>query len=76
MHERRRYAPESLSAAAKQGGLEYALRRFNDETNRLYGVLNNRLYDRPYLAHYAKSRHEHLTKRYFTPPARPEYLLY
>jgi GSH-dependent disulfide-bond oxidoreductase len=28
----------------------YALRRFSDETNRLYGVLNNRLYDRRYLA--------------------------
>jgi GST-like protein len=28
----------------------YALRRFADETNRLYGVLNNRLYKRRYLA--------------------------
>ena len=28
----------------------YALRRFSDETNRLYGVLNNRLYKRRYLA--------------------------
>ena len=37
-------------AAAQQGNLSYALQRFNDETNRLYGVLNNRLYDRPYLA--------------------------
>ncbi len=26
------------------------MRRFTDEVNRLYGVLNNRLYDRPYLA--------------------------
>jgi GST-like protein len=26
------------------------VRRFTDEANRLYGVLNNRLYDRPYLA--------------------------
>ena len=26
------------------------MRRFTDEANRLYGVLNNRLYDRPYLA--------------------------
>jgi len=34
----------------KQGDQSYALRRFGDETNRLYGVLNNRLYDRPYLA--------------------------
>jgi GST-like protein len=37
-------------ASAKHGDLSYAVRRFNDETNRLYGVLNNRLYDRPYLA--------------------------
>ena len=28
----------------------YAVNRFTDEANRLYGVLNNRLYDRPYLA--------------------------
>jgi len=28
----------------------YALRRFSDEVNRLYGVLNNRLYDRRYIA--------------------------
>jgi len=33
-----------------KGDQSYALRRFSDETNRLYGVLNNRLYDRPYLA--------------------------
>ncbi len=26
------------------------MRRFDDEVNRIYGVLNNRLYDRPYLA--------------------------
>jgi GST-like protein len=32
------------------GDQSYARRRFNDETNRLYGVLNNRLYDRPWLA--------------------------
>lgn len=31
-------------------GQGYAVRRFADEANRLYGVLNNRLYDRPYLA--------------------------
>ena len=30
--------------------LTYAIRRFTDEANRLYGVMNNRLYDRPYLA--------------------------
>jgi GST-like protein len=34
----------------KQGDQSYAVRRFTDEANRLYGVLNNRLYDRPYLA--------------------------
>lgn len=33
-----------------QGDQSYAVNRFTDETNRLYGVLNNRLYDRPYLA--------------------------
>jgi GSH-dependent disulfide-bond oxidoreductase len=34
----------------KDGDLSFSVRRFGDETNRLYGVLNNRLYDRPYLA--------------------------
>jgi GST-like protein len=34
----------------KQGDQSYAVRRFADEANRLYGVLNNRLYDRRYLA--------------------------
>ncbi len=34
----------------KQGDQSYAIRRFTDETNRLYGVLNNRLYDRSYIA--------------------------
>jgi GST-like protein len=33
----------------KQGDQSYAVRRFTDEANRLYGVLNNRLYDRRYL---------------------------
>jgi len=33
-----------------QGDQSYALRRFGDEAHRLYGVLNNRLYDRRYLA--------------------------
>lgn len=33
-----------------RGDQSYANRRFADEVNRLYGVLNNRLYDRPYLA--------------------------
>ncbi len=33
-----------------QGDQSYALRRFNDEVHRMYGVMNNRLYDRRYLA--------------------------
>ena len=33
----------------RQGDQSYAVRRFTDEVNRLYGVLNNRLYDRRYL---------------------------
>ena len=33
-----------------RGDQSYAVRRFTDEMNRLYGVLNNRLYDRPYIA--------------------------
>ena len=33
-----------------QGDLSYAVNRFTDEVNRLYGVLNNRLYDHRYLA--------------------------
>jgi len=32
------------------GDLTYAKTRFNDEVHRLYGVMNNRLYDRRYLA--------------------------
>jgi GST-like protein len=32
-----------------QGDQSYAVRRFTDEVNRMYGVLNNRLYDRRYL---------------------------
>jgi GST-like protein len=32
------------------GDQSYAQRRFADETHRLYGVMNNRLYDRRYLA--------------------------
>ncbi len=39
-----------LRLGDKQGNQSYALRRFGDEVNRLYGVLNNRLYDRRYLA--------------------------
>ncbi len=34
----------------KQGDQSYAVRRFTDEVNRLYGVLNNRLLDRRYIA--------------------------
>jgi GST-like protein len=33
-----------------QGDQSYALTRFADELHRLYGVMNNRLYDRRYLA--------------------------
>jgi len=33
-----------------EGDQSYAQRRFNDEVHRLYGVMNNRLYDRRYLA--------------------------
>jgi GST-like protein len=33
-----------------EGDQSYAIRRFSDEVNRLYGVMNNRLYDRRYLA--------------------------
>lgn len=34
----------------RQGDQSYGVRRFTDEVNRLYGVLDNRLYDRRYLA--------------------------
>ena len=34
----------------EHGEQTYAVRRFTDEVNRLYGVMNNRLYDRRYLA--------------------------
>ena len=33
-----------------QGDQSYAKRRYADEVNRIYGVMNNRLYDRRYLA--------------------------
>jgi GSH-dependent disulfide-bond oxidoreductase len=33
-----------------QGDQSYAIRRFTDEVNRLYGVMNNRLFDRRYIA--------------------------
>lgn len=35
--------------ADKQGDQSYAVRRFTDEVNRLYGVLNNRLHESRYL---------------------------
>jgi GST-like protein len=34
----------------KQGDQSYAVRRFTDEVNRLYGVLNNRLHESRYVA--------------------------
>ena len=34
----------------RKGDQTYAVQRFTDEANRLYGVMNNRLFDRPYLA--------------------------
>jgi GSH-dependent disulfide-bond oxidoreductase len=34
----------------KDGDQSYALRRYSDEVNRIFGVLNYRLYDRRYLA--------------------------
>jgi GSH-dependent disulfide-bond oxidoreductase len=37
-------------ASASGADQSYALRRFSDETNRLYGVLNNRLYKQRFLA--------------------------
>ena len=33
-----------------EGDQSYAVRRFTDEVNRIYGVLNNRLFESPYLA--------------------------
>jgi GST-like protein len=36
-------------AGPEAGDLTYAIRRFTDEANRLYGVLNNRLYKNRYL---------------------------
>jgi GST-like protein len=33
-----------------RGDQTYAVTRFGDEVNRMYGVLNNRLYDRPWIA--------------------------
>ncbi len=36
--------------ADRQGDQSYAVRRFGDEVNRMYGVMNNQLYNTPYLA--------------------------
>jgi GSH-dependent disulfide-bond oxidoreductase len=41
---------ERAAKVPKNGDLAYPLKRFDDEVNRLYGVMNNRLYDRRYLA--------------------------
>ena len=43
-------AGHSRRLGESEGDQSYALRRFGDEVNRLYGVMNNRLYDRRYLA--------------------------
>ncbi|WEX78402.1 glutathione S-transferase N-terminal domain-containing protein [Sinorhizobium numidicum] len=40
-HHFRQYAPERI---------EYGINRYTDEVNRLYGVMNKRLADRPFLA--------------------------
>jgi len=34
----------------REGDQSYSRCRFDDEVNRIYGVLNNRLYDRPFIA--------------------------
>ncbi|MEJ1159266.1 glutathione S-transferase N-terminal domain-containing protein [Prosthecomicrobium sp. N25] len=39
-----------LRLGDREGDQSYAVRRFTDEANRLYGVLNMRLRDRPYIA--------------------------
>ena len=39
-----------LRLGDKKGDQSYAVRRFSDDVNRLYGVLNNRLCNRRYLA--------------------------
>lgn len=46
-HHFRQYAPAIIS---DQRQIAYGVRRYTDETNRLYGVLNRRLADRDYLA--------------------------
>lgn len=46
-HHFRQYAP---AMTFDQRHLAYGVRRYTDETNRLYGVLDRRLADRPYVA--------------------------
>jgi len=36
--------------AAGEDGISYPLKRYDDEVNRMYGVLNQALYDNPYVA--------------------------
>lgn len=36
--------------AAGEDGISYPLKRYDDEVNRMYGVLNQALYDNPYIA--------------------------
>jgi GST-like protein len=46
-HHFRQYAPSMIK---DQRQLAYGVRRYTNETNRLYGVMDGRLADRPYLA--------------------------
>jgi GST-like protein len=46
-HHFRQYAPSMIK---DQRQLAYGVRRYTNETNRLYGVMDKRLADRPYLA--------------------------
>ena len=46
-HHFRQYAPALIK---DQRQIAYGVRRYTDETNRLYGVLNTRLADRDYVA--------------------------
>ena len=46
-HHFRQYAP---AMTADQRHLAYGVRRYTDETNRLYGVLDRRLADRDFVA--------------------------
>ena len=46
-HHFRQYAPSMIK---DQRQIAYGVRRYTNETNRLYGVMDKRLADRPYLA--------------------------